>query len=269
MIVVTGVSGRVGGLVAAGLARRGVPFRAVTRDAGSRPRPRRRRDRAHRLRPAGHARGRARAGRPRLHGLDARAARAAAPTASGVRRRGDAAARSGGSSTSPSSAPTRAPRSSTHAPTARRRRCSPSSGIPFTAVRNGMYADEIATWFDADGRITGPGGDGAVSLTYRPELAEAIVELLVDPAHDERSVVTVTGREALTLAELAAVAIRRHGRRRTATSRSIARSGSRTAAPSAARPGRSTPGSRTTTASRAVRRASSATTTARSPGRTR
>ena len=80
------------------------------------------------------------------------------------------------------------------------------SGIPFTAVRNGMYADEIATWFDADGRITGPGGDGAVSLTYRPELAEAIAELLVEPAHDERSVVTITGPEAVTLSELAAVA---------------------------------------------------------------
>ena len=54
---------------------------------GSRPRPRRRRDRAHELRPARHARRCARAGRPRLHGLDARAARAAAPTASSVRRR--------------------------------------------------------------------------------------------------------------------------------------------------------------------------------------
>ena len=32
MIVVTGAGGRVGGLVAAELARRGVPFRAVTRD---------------------------------------------------------------------------------------------------------------------------------------------------------------------------------------------------------------------------------------------
>jgi uncharacterized protein YbjT (DUF2867 family) len=37
MIVVTGVSGRVGGRVAAELARRGVPFRAVTRDAGRVP----------------------------------------------------------------------------------------------------------------------------------------------------------------------------------------------------------------------------------------
>ena len=69
-----------------------------------------------------------------------------------------------------------------------------------------MYADEIATWFDADGRITGPGGDGAVSLTFRPELAEAIAELLVDPARDDRSVVTITGPDAVTLSELAAIA---------------------------------------------------------------
>ena len=45
-----------------------------------------------------------------------------------------------------------------------------------------------------------------MSLTYRPELADAIVELLVDPTHDERSVVTVTCPEALTLTQLAAVA---------------------------------------------------------------
>ena len=45
-----------------------------------------------------------------------------------------------------------------------------------------------------------------MSLTYRPELAETIVELLVDSTHDERSVVTVTCPEALTLTKLAAVA---------------------------------------------------------------
>ncbi len=80
------------------------------------------------------------------------------------------------------------------------------SGLSCCAVRNGMYADEIASWFDADGRITGPGGDGRVSLTYRPELAEAIAVLLADPAHDERRVVTITGPESFSLAELAAVA---------------------------------------------------------------
>lgn len=80
------------------------------------------------------------------------------------------------------------------------------SGLPFTAVRNGMYADEIASWFDSEGRITGPGGDGRVSLSFRPELAEAIVSLLVDEAHDDRHVVTITGPESFSLAELAATA---------------------------------------------------------------
>ena len=69
-----------------------------------------------------------------------------------------------------------------------------------------MYSDEIATWFDADGRITGPGGDGRISLSYRPELAEAIAILLVDSTHDDRNIVTITNPEAVTLTELAALA---------------------------------------------------------------
>jgi uncharacterized protein YbjT (DUF2867 family) len=80
------------------------------------------------------------------------------------------------------------------------------SGLPFAAVRNGMYADEIASWFDGEGRITGPGGDGRISLTYRPELAEAIVALLTDEAHDAQQVVSITGPESFSLAELAATA---------------------------------------------------------------
>lgn len=46
------------------------------------------------------------------------------------------------------------------------------SGLPWSAVRNGMYSDVIGSWFDPDGRITGPGGDGRVSFSYRPELGE-------------------------------------------------------------------------------------------------
>ena len=79
------------------------------------------------------------------------------------------------------------------------------SGLSFTAVRNGMYADGIASWFDAEGRLTGPGGDGRVSFSYRPELAEAIAAQLADAALD-RPLVTITGPEAVTLGELAAIA---------------------------------------------------------------
>lgn len=80
------------------------------------------------------------------------------------------------------------------------------SGIPFTAVRNAMYADEISTWFDQQGRITGPGGEGRVSFSYRPELAEAIAVLLTEPAHDDLPIVTVTGPESVSLRDLAEIA---------------------------------------------------------------
>ena len=80
------------------------------------------------------------------------------------------------------------------------------SGLSFAAVRNGMYADEIASWFDPGGRITGPGGDGRLSLSYRPELADAIAALLTDEANDDRQVVNITGPESFSLAELAATA---------------------------------------------------------------
>ena len=212
MIVVTGASGRVGGLVAQELARRRVPFRAVTRNVERLPdlggaeialagydepdalldalepgdrvfmvsmhEPPERRIVLHR-------------------GFIAVAARrhvarivylsfvGASPDATFVH------ARSHGATEAMLS----------------------DSGIPFAAVRNGMYADEIATWFDAEGRITGPGGDGRITLSDRPELAEAIAVLLIDPAHDERRAVTITGPESFSLAELAATASRVTGDR--------------------------------------------------------
>jgi uncharacterized protein YbjT (DUF2867 family) len=81
-----------------------------------------------------------------------------------------------------------------------------ASGLPFTAVRNAMYGDRLDGWFDAEGRITGPGGDGRVSFSYRPELGDAIATLLVEPEHDGREIVTITTQEAVSLDGLAALA---------------------------------------------------------------
>jgi uncharacterized protein YbjT (DUF2867 family) len=205
LIVVTGASGHVGGLVAAELARRGIPLRAVTRNVERLPdlggvevalagydepdtlmdalepgdrvfmvsmhEPPERRIALHR----GFVDV---ATRRRVARIVYLSFVGAGPAATFVHARSHGA---------------------TEAMLA-------ESGVPFTAVRNGMYADEIASWFDSDGRITGPGGDGRVSLSYRPELARAIVALLVDEGHDDRRVVTITGPESFSLAELAATA---------------------------------------------------------------
>jgi uncharacterized protein YbjT (DUF2867 family) len=78
------------------------------------------------------------------------------------------------------------------------------TGIPFAAVRNGMYGDLIWSWFDATGAITGPGGEGRVAFSYRPELAEAIAVALIEPGHV--GVLNIGTPESVTLAELARIA---------------------------------------------------------------
>jgi uncharacterized protein YbjT (DUF2867 family) len=79
------------------------------------------------------------------------------------------------------------------------------SGLPFTSVRNSMYADEIPGWFDAEGVAREPVGEGRISFSYRPELAEAIAVTLTEPGHTGR-IYDVTGPESVTLAELARIA---------------------------------------------------------------
>jgi NAD(P)H dehydrogenase (quinone) len=79
------------------------------------------------------------------------------------------------------------------------------SGVPYTAVRNGMYADGIPAWFETDGVNRVPGGDGRMSFSYRPELAAAITAVLIGPAL-ERNVYDITSPEAVTLDELARIA---------------------------------------------------------------
>src|SRR3989442_408204 len=79
------------------------------------------------------------------------------------------------------------------------------SGLAWTSIRNGMYADEIPGWFDPDGVAREPGGDGRMSFSYRPELARAIAVTLTEPGHEGR-VYDVTTPESVTMAELARVA---------------------------------------------------------------
>jgi len=85
------------------------------------------------------------------------------------------------------------------------------SGVPWTFIRNGMYADEVLGWFDSDGVAREPGGDGRMSFSYRPELAAAIAVTLTEPGHEGRTY-DITTPESVTLAELAESAAEATGR---------------------------------------------------------
>ena len=85
------------------------------------------------------------------------------------------------------------------------------SGVAWTSVRNGMYADEILGWFDPDGVARETGGDGRMSFSYRPELAKAIAATLAEPGH-EGKVYDVVTPPPVDLAELARIASEVTGR---------------------------------------------------------
>ena len=85
------------------------------------------------------------------------------------------------------------------------------SGLAWTSVRNGMYADDILGWFDEDGVARETGGDGRMSFSYRPELAQVIALALTTPGH-EGQIYDITTPESVSLAELAEIATEVTGR---------------------------------------------------------
>lgn len=86
------------------------------------------------------------------------------------------------------------------------------SGVPYTSIRNGMYADTIPEWFDPDGVLREPGEGATISFSYRPELAQAIAVTLTEPGH-EGQVYDVTTPPSVSLAELAEIASEISGKR--------------------------------------------------------
>jgi uncharacterized protein YbjT (DUF2867 family) len=79
------------------------------------------------------------------------------------------------------------------------------SGVPWTAIRNTMYADHIPGWFDPDGAAREPLGEARMSFSYRPELAKAITVTLTQPGHGEQ-VYDITTPDTVSLYDLAHIA---------------------------------------------------------------
>jgi uncharacterized protein YbjT (DUF2867 family) len=80
-----------------------------------------------------------------------------------------------------------------------------ASGVPWTSIRNSMYADDIPGWFDPDGVAREPGDDARMSFSYRPELADVIAAALTEPGHEGR-IYNITTPDSASMRELAQIA---------------------------------------------------------------
>jgi NAD(P)H dehydrogenase (quinone) len=79
-----------------------------------------------------------------------------------------------------------------------------AGGLPFTFLRDSLYADFLPMMAGDDGVIRGPAGDGRVSLVAQDDIADAAAVVLRDPGPHTGATYDLTGPAALTFTEMAA-----------------------------------------------------------------
>ena len=77
------------------------------------------------------------------------------------------------------------------------------TGMVFTFLRDNFYLDVLPLFADREGVIRGPAGEGRVAAVARADVAEVATVVLRDPAAHAGATYTLTGPEALTMAEVA------------------------------------------------------------------
>ncbi|KAA9111432.1 SDR family oxidoreductase [Microbacterium rhizomatis] len=87
-----------------------------------------------------------------------------------------------------------------------------ASGMRWTMLRDSLYLDFLPALVGDDGVIRGPAGDGRVAAVTRADIARTAARVLLDPAAHAGRTYTLTGSEALTLDEVAAILTRDTGR---------------------------------------------------------
>jgi uncharacterized protein YbjT (DUF2867 family) len=87
-----------------------------------------------------------------------------------------------------------------------------TSGIATTILRDNLYADFLASMVGDDGVIRGPAADGRVAVVTQDDIADAATAVLLDPDAHAGATYSLTGPEALTLAEVADILTRAQGR---------------------------------------------------------
>lgn len=88
-----------------------------------------------------------------------------------------------------------------------------SRGLAHTFLRDNLYADFLPQLAGPDGLIRGPAGEGRVACVAQDDVADAIVAVLDAPAGHVGATYELSGPEALSLDEAAAVITAVTGRR--------------------------------------------------------
>lgn len=87
-----------------------------------------------------------------------------------------------------------------------------ASGTAWTFLRDNLYLDFIPQITGPDDVIRGPAGDGRVAAVAQDDIAAAAHTVLLDPDAHAGATYSLTGPEALTLDDVAAVLSRETGR---------------------------------------------------------
>jgi len=87
-----------------------------------------------------------------------------------------------------------------------------SSGMAWTFLRDNLYADFAPLLVGQDGAIRGPAGDGVAAVVVQDDIAEAAAEVLADPAAHDGRTYSLTGPEALSCRQMAAMLSAASGR---------------------------------------------------------
>lgn len=87
-----------------------------------------------------------------------------------------------------------------------------ADGPAFTALRDAFYLEALLSFVGRDGVIRGPADDGRVAAVSREDVAAVAASILREPAPYAGRILDVTGREALSLSEAAALIEEETGR---------------------------------------------------------
>lgn len=80
-----------------------------------------------------------------------------------------------------------------------------ASGMDWTFLRDSFYSEVMEMFADDEGVIRGPAGDGRVSIVTQLDVARSAAAVLQDAAAHRGATYDITGPEALTLTEAAAI----------------------------------------------------------------